>query len=168
MKAASPLTEQNKSLAAAMLRQSLTQGQTPFLTVSSASMTPLLKTGDQIGLEPATLSQLQPGDIITLAPEGDLLTHRFWGLENGQLRTRGDRLLLFDPLWPADCLLGRVSVRRRNGRSLSFTSGQGQRLNKHLARLSQIENQLMPNKWLVRLWHRALFIWAITAVKIIQ
>ena len=160
MNPATELIKQNQSLAAAMLQQSMAQGQTPFLTVTSDSMAPLLKTGDQIGLEPTAVSQLRPGDIITLAPKGDILTHRFWSLEMGQIRTRGDRLLLFDPLWPPDCLLGRVIVRRRNGRSLSFTSGRGQRLNRHLARLTQIENRLIPNKSLVRLFHRAVLVWA--------
>ena len=156
------------ALIADMLRQSLEQGDTPFLTISSDSMAPLLKTGDQVGLEPVEPFQLNPGDIITLAPEGDLLTHRFWGMGNGCLRTRGDRPLVFDPLWTSDCLLGRVIVRKRNGRSLSFTSGWGQRLNRHLAWLIKLENKLYQHNWLIRILHRGNFIWAILITKTIQ
>ncbi len=151
-----------------MLRQSMAQGEMPFLTISSGSMAPLLKIGDQIGLEPIAPSRLSLGDIVTVAPEGDLLTHRFWGMKDGQLRTRGDRPLLFDPLWPPDCLLGRVVVRKRNGRTLSFTSGRGKRLNRHLAWLIMTESHFLNKKWLLRLIHRANFVWASFIVAITQ
>lgn len=143
-----------------MLRQGLAQGQTPFLTISSDSMAPLLKSGDQVGLETAEISHLHPGDIITLVTEADLLTHRFWGLTEGQLRTRGDRSLLYDPLWSPDCLLGRVIVRRRNGRSLPLDSGRGKRLHRHLAWLVMAESYFLDKKWLVHFLHRAIYIWA--------
>jgi len=150
-----------------LLRQSMAQGQTPFLTVSSSSMTPLLRTGDQIGLEPITPQHLRVGDIVTLVNEADLLTHRFWGWENGRLRTRGDRPLQFDPLWLPDKLLGRVVVPRRSGRSFSLTSGRGQRLNCHLSQLVLVEGRLMGQKWAVRLIHRANFVWASLLTRIV-
>ncbi len=150
----------NTSIIAEMLREGLARGDMPFLTISSGSMAPLLKAGDQVGLEAVDPLQLDAGDIVTLAPEGDLLTHRFWGWEGSRLRTRGDRLLMIDPLWPPDCLLGRVIVRQRNGRTLSFTSGKGQRLNRHLARLNLSESHFLNKKWLIRLIHRANFAWA--------
>lgn len=151
-----------------MLRESLAQGNMPFLTIGSGSMAPLLKAGDQIGLEAVEALQLEAGDIVTLAAEGDLLTHRFWGWEDGRFRTRGDRMIVFDPLWPPDCLLGRVAERRRNGRILTITSGRGQRLNRHLARLIMTESHFLDRKCLIRLIHRANFAWASLMTTIIQ
>ncbi|MCP4426219.1 MAG: hypothetical protein GY803_17145 [Chloroflexi bacterium] len=162
------MTNTPASLIVDMLRQSLEQDEMPFLTISSGSMAPLLKTGDQVGLEAAEAARLKPGDIVTLATERDLLTHRFWGWEDGRLRTRGDRPILFDPLWPPDCLLGKVVMRKRNGRSLSLTSGWGKRLNRHLARLIIAEVHFLDKKWLIRLIHRANFIWASFVAAIVK
>lgn len=126
-----------------LLRQSLAQGQHPLLTITSNSMLPLLRRGDQVRLEAVTLAQLQPGDIITTVQPTYLLTHRFWGgnTDTGSLRlyTRGDRSWQFDP--PADSanLLGRVQGRCRGVRCLSLQTGRGQQLNRQLTRLAAWE-----------------------------
>jgi hypothetical protein len=159
----------NTQLITDMLRQALAQGERPFLTISSSSMTPLLRPGDQVGLEAIAANQLQIGDIITLEQNSHLLTHRFWGWdENGRFRTRGDRPLTFDPPAAPDQLLGRVIVRRRDGRALDFTHSSGQRLHRHLIWLLKIETRLLnlplpPEKQKrlhIRLIHRLIYTWA--------
>lgn len=159
----------NIQLVADMLRQSLADGQRPFLTISSDSMTPLLRTGDQVGLEAVASNQLQIGDIITLEQGDHLLTHRFWGLDgNGRLQTRGDRPLTFDPPAATNQLLGRVVARRRAGKELALTNGSGHRLHRHLIWLLKTESRLlnMPltaekqRRLLVRLIHKKIYLWA--------
>jgi hypothetical protein len=129
-----------------MLQRSLAQGQKPYLQIRSGSMAPLLRPGDEIQLEPLSLERLQPGDLITLAGPGALLTHRFWGLleREGQpyLLTRGDRTLAFDPPHPAGALLGRVTGRRRANRLLSLERGSGRWLHRRLVRAAALDISL--------------------------
>lgn len=127
-----------------MLKESIRQGTTPSLTVTSNSMSPLLRAGDQVGLQQLLPSDAQPGQIITFADSanpGDLITHRMAGtsMANGEVRfaTYGDRSLLFDcPVAPED-VVGVVIWRQRNGRILDLKDGQGAWLNKKLAEHSR-------------------------------
>ncbi len=84
---------------AELLKRGMSQGQRPYLTISSGSMRPLLVVGDEIQLEPVTIKDLLPGDIITVVAPVELLTHRFYGVYENDgctwLVTRGDRFLLF-------------------------------------------------------------------------
>jgi hypothetical protein len=132
-------------------------------------MTPLLRTGDQVGLEAAASDQLEIGDIITLEQEDHLLTHRFWGWDgNGRLQTRGDRLLAFDAPTATEQLLGRLVTRRRAGKELALTSGPGHRLHRHLIWLFKTESRLLnlplaakkQRRLLVRLIHKKFYLWA--------
>jgi signal peptidase I len=133
------------SILAEMLRQSLQQGQTTRLTVSSNSMAPLLRQGDHIILEATTAERLVKGDIITLATASEMMTHRFCGEETitGQryLLTRGDRPLLWDAPWPVEALIGRVNGRLRYHRYLRLSSGAGLWLNRQLYRLNRLEDK---------------------------
>ena len=161
------MTEISPSVLAELLRQSLAQGHTPFLAISSASMAPLLKTGDQVGLETVTAERLRPGNIITIADRDDLLTHRYWGLVGEQLQTRGDRSLTFDPLWPTQQLLGRIVLRRRHGKTLSLATGPGLWLNRHLAWLMRAESRFARRKQLRRLVRRVIYLWSSLVVAIV-
>lgn len=119
------------------------QGHHPGLTLDSDSMAPLLRCGDQIFLEPVAYTQLRPGDVITVLKQSQFLTHRYWGtIRKGNsvfLITRGDRPLIFDPLWPASSLVGRVVACHRRGRRLNLKEGPGARLNRRLAGLAMAE-----------------------------
>jgi hypothetical protein len=172
------------SLIADMLRQSMDEGQIPFLTITSNSMVPLLKTGDQVGLEPIQINHLAKGDIVTLVQGEHLLTHRFWGCDDqGRPFTRGDRPLIPDAPGEAGQLIGQVVVCRRHNRELSLQFGIGRRLNQHLAWLVRVESYVLTGqiplpfapllppgrqrKLIVRLVRRAFFSWASLAVTIL-
>jgi len=173
------MTDIEPSVLTELIRQSLNQGKTAVLTVTSDSMAPLLRQGDQVFLKRAPLEQLRAGDVVTITAAADLLTHRFWGVaeENGviTLRTRGDRPLLDDPARsPAD-LLGRITARRRRGRELSLERGAGGWLNRHLAFLSAAEwrwlgGRLRPGKPPLpfRLIRRAIYTWACVMTAVVE
>ena len=104
-----------------LLRAGMDRGHFPCLTVTSHSMMPLLRVGDQVCLEPVSIEQLQAGDIITIATASGLLTHRYYGrLPPQQHLTRGDRPLHFDSPWPAQALVGRV-IRRSAAKPTTFS-----------------------------------------------
>lgn len=132
-------------LLAELLQQTLPNTHYASLTVTSNSMVPLLYAGDQVLLVPASIEQLRPGDIVTIIDrtQSYLLTHRYWGAhvqrQGTHLITRGDRPLAFDTPCPSADLIGRVIVRRRQGRDLPLTHGPGGWLNRQLARLVAAE-----------------------------
>lgn len=169
------MTPLDPSLAVTLLRQSLQQGQQPDLTVTSGSMFPLLKTGDRVRLERVSPADLRPGDIITFQARGQINTHRFWGViqgsrPDGRLQTRGDRSLTFDQSIGADQLIGRVILRRRGTQILSFQSGPGRWLHRHLAAVTRLETRWARSADVARsarsapgtrLAHRVLLLWRV-------
>jgi signal peptidase I len=157
------MADVDAALFAALLRESLHKGEQPRLTISSSSMTPLLRRGDEIILESVTVGQLRPGDILTLTTDSFLQTHRYWGqwqeAGDSYLLTRGDQPLLFDDPWPETALIGRVAARWRLGKMLPINKGWGQWLNRQLTRLATAESHRFtlipghPAPTLTRLQH---------------
>ena len=132
-------------------------GHMPFLAVSSGSMAPLFRVGDEVGVQPVKLHQLHVGDVVVICDHNQLLTHRFWGRQPGgsntEFRTRGDRSLTYDRPWSEYQLLGRVVVRRRQHNLLWLDYGLGRWLNGRLARLAQHEQRWLgsfPFLWIAR------------------
>lgn len=175
------------STLAELLQQGMEAGKLPYVTVTSNSMAPLLKAGDQVALQRVPAESLRPGDIIMVQTTADLMTHRFWQQwqQNGQhyLLTRGDRLMQFDSPWPVARLIGRVVARRRGQRRLELDSGPGNWLNRRLMGIIYFEMNVLaarrrptiadyqarlphlraangrPYLW-VRLFRRLLRLWA--------
>lgn len=58
------------SVVADLLRDSMAQGQKPYLTITSGSMRPLLHVGDEVQLEPVTLADLNEGQFVVNFPKG--------------------------------------------------------------------------------------------------
>jgi len=127
-----------------MLKDSLANGRQPLLTVTSNSMSPLIKKGDQILLSNTSTSQLSPGDIITIEKEKYLLTHRLYCIsESGTLSTRGDRPQQFDSPTSIINLIGRVIAVKRKNKCLYLNKGLGKKLNDHIAWLASLEAKLL-------------------------
>lgn len=135
------------ALLSGLLKDGMIAGQMPFLRVSSGSMKPLLCVGDEVGVQPVTVEQLQPGDIVVVADQAQILTHRFWKRhDTGRFPafiTRGDRVLSYDKVWTADQLLGRAVARRRQNRILWLDYGPGYWLNRMLAQVSRYEGKML-------------------------
>lgn len=125
-----------------LLFEALERDQNPFLSVTSDSMAPLFRRGDQIQLGQVSPESLTVGDVIVLGSQDDLLTHRFWGVANiggsNFLITRGDRLAYYDPLLPASQLKAVVIGRQRGDRFLDLRRGPGNWLNHRLTQLSRL------------------------------
>jgi len=173
------MTNVEASVLTELIKKSLNNGTTAVLTVTSNSMSPLLRQGDQVFLKPTSLEKLHIGDVVTITAVSDLITHRFWGTaeDNGQLtlRTRGDRPLRHDPAHAAADLLGRITARRRRGRELSLVIGLGGWLNRYLALLSGWEwrwlhGRLRPNQppLSLRLIRRAIYTWACLLTAVVE
>lgn len=134
---------EEQSIVAEMLRESLQYGASPSLTVVSNSMSPLLRSGDQVVLSSVGSRKIEVGQIITFvaADSRRLITHRVAGSVTGNgnstVVTFGDRSLLFDPPVAVEDVIGQVVCRRRKGRNLDLNSGRGAWLNEKLMRLAR-------------------------------
>ncbi|GMQ78113.1 MAG: hypothetical protein BMS9Abin02_0611 [Anaerolineae bacterium] len=146
------MVEIEKGLLSKIVAQALKQGQRPFVTVSSNSMVPLLKVGDDIQLAPASVQDLLPGEIVVLETRDGLLAHRFQGFDSSQempiLVTKGDRLEKLDPPIFSDKLIGRVIARRRGRRTIYLDRGFTKFINHLLYLLSRrdIKQRVGPYK----------------------
>jgi hypothetical protein len=134
------MTQYEPVFLAELLKESIQQGTTPSLTVVSSSMSPLLRSGDQVGLQIVELAQIRRGQIVTFSnprDPADLVTHRVVGTipaeEASKIITFGDRTLMFDMPISMENVVGRVIWRRRNGRVLDLESGKGAWLSDKLA-----------------------------------
>ncbi len=137
---------------AALLRDALAAGQTPALTVISASMRPLLEPGDVVEIEPIDPGRLKPGDLVVLARPEALLTHRFLGFSGEYLCTGGDWAREPDAPQPAETLLGRVRTRRRGAAAIDLQAGPGARASRTLWHLAERRRRLVDSRpaWLRR------------------
>ena len=144
------MTNPETSVLAGLLRDAMVAGQMPFLTVSSASMAPLLRVGDEVGIQPVALSQLRIGDVVVVCHQQLILTHRFCGRWAGKsddtFVTRGDRSRMYDSPWTESQLLGRVVARRRQKQLLWLDFGPGRWLSRRLAVMAQVEQKALK-RW---------------------
>jgi signal peptidase I len=143
----------DSSITTELLIQSLQEGARPFLTVTSNSMTPLIRQGDEIQLVLTNQQDLEVGDIIVVGDADGFLAHRYWSTffsdGAGYLVLRGDRIKDFDSPYPANQLIGRVVARRRNKHTLDLSHGIGRQLNlllKNMAALAVPPPQILKKE----------------------
>lgn len=82
------------------------------LSVQSASMVPVFHLGDAVVVQPVTLSNLRPGDIVSyrsVAGHNVTISHRLVGIDRrtGLMVTQGDALQGTDPPISPQQLIGR-------------------------------------------------------------
>jgi len=107
------------SLAAELLR-----GGTPVrLEVTGHSMSPLLRSGDVVTIEPLAGRRPSLGDVVAAAPGGRLLVHRLVGWDRGRALCRGDVAAEADPTTSPEDMLGKVTRVERRGRHVRFGLG---------------------------------------------
>jgi hypothetical protein len=102
----------------------LLRGGTPVrLEVTGHSMTPFIRSGDVVTIEPLSGHHPALGEVVALAPGGRLLVHRLVGWDRGRALCRGDVAAGADPPVSPDDLLGRVTRVERGGRRVRLGLG---------------------------------------------
>jgi hypothetical protein len=94
-------------------------------------MSPFIKEGDHILVEPVAQERLRFGDVVVFGSPGSYVIHRVVGR-----RRYGDRLYLQEKgdanlqatLIPAALVIGRVRAVRRGARTMDLTGGRGRAL----------------------------------------
>jgi signal peptidase I len=97
-----------------------------YLRVSGTSMAPSIRPGDLVSVQPASVTEVSPGEIVVFAREGRLIVHRvtFSTSSNGEphLVTRGDRARRNDAPVSGSELIGRVTRIERGPSRISVPS----------------------------------------------
>lgn len=88
------------------------------IRVTGHSMTPFIRTGDVLTVEPLRGRRLSRGDVILHAPGPRLVAHRVVGWKGALVRSRGDVAPGEDPLLSSAFVLGIVTGVERDGRGL--------------------------------------------------
>lgn len=65
-----------QSIIAELYREALREGHPQWFRVSSGSMHPLLRVGEEVYIEPATADELQVGEIAAFETDAGLVIHR--------------------------------------------------------------------------------------------
>jgi signal peptidase I len=92
------------------------------LPASGRSMMPAIWPGDTLVVEPATSSNLAPGDIVLFSNEYRFVAHRVVekndDADKGRVLTRGDAMATADAPIRSGEILGKVSFIVRNGKCI--------------------------------------------------
>jgi signal peptidase I len=129
-----------ESLVYALLTQRLVSGGCVRLTITSASMAPLLLPGDSVLLARVPVAALGVGDLVALAAEPCPIVHRIvaasdrWGKQS--FVTKGDAGTTYDRQFLLQAVLGRVLLVQRTDKVLTLTTHTNHYGARILARLS--------------------------------
>lgn len=86
-----------------------------LLSVQTASMVPTFRPGDAVLVQPVTVRQLRPGEVISYRSSKNarvVISHRLVRInrQSGWLTTAGDALPAPDPAFPPSQLVGQVTA----------------------------------------------------------
>jgi signal peptidase I len=95
------------------------------LPASGGSMVPAIWPGDRLVVEPASSSNVAPGDIVLFSNEYRFVAHRVveknGDADKGRVLTRGDAMAIADAPIRSGEILGKVSFIVRNGKCIEPT-----------------------------------------------
>lgn len=114
--------------------------------VTGDSMSPLLRTGDTVRVEPVTASNLSVGDILVYRSEGNMVAHRLVRIlrKNGRCMflTKGDTFSHVDCPLSASDIIGRVYSVEKSGMKFHIKKGAFTILNRLSYLLSPLSSFL--------------------------
>ena len=121
-----PISQQNKPAAEALASlyvDALRQSQSLWFRVASGSMSPTLRAGDEVCIEPATADQIRTGDIAAFETADGLVIHRIVHRQQSGIDVR--LLEMSDVhLHPGrvgtKTIVGRVILARRDTRQINL------------------------------------------------
>ncbi len=102
--------------------QEIARGEMLCLTITGASMMPILRPGDMLIVQPVEGAP-SPGEIVVAQRDHDWITHRLMRVEAQWCFLRGDNARSLDePIALAD-VVGRVTAIERAGHTLDLQRG---------------------------------------------
>jgi hypothetical protein len=110
---------------------------------ASRSMSPLIRPGDEVRLDPLEPRRITRGALIACRQEGGLVLHRVLASNEAGVITKGDALASSDPLVGWDDIVARVAaLRRASMPSADLDTFPWPLVNRFLGALSAIAGRL--------------------------
>ena len=127
-----------QEIIAELYREALRKGQPLWFCVSSGSMHPLLRIGEEVYIEPATANDLQVGEIAAFETTAGLVIHRIVqrcsGQDGIQFVEMSDTQLRAEPV-ESKAVIGRVVAIGRGERHIDLQHPIAQKCGRVTARL---------------------------------
>lgn len=127
-----------------ILLEELIRGRPICVRCASSSMMPQIIPGDMLTITPVSRDQLQRGDIVLMRAGEEMIAHRLLAIRETAGRkyavTRGDGVNRLDAPVLLECIVGKVSGIRRDGRERILKNNHAGRLK---AWLSLVALQLL-------------------------
>ncbi len=129
------------SRAASALVQAHLETAAVRLTITTGSMSPALRPGDQVTVRKVNPDELRLGDVVVFQSAGAFVAHRLIARSrhDGQLflTTKGDAAPEADAPWEPSALVGVIVARRRGDGETSLETRRVRTVNRMLAFFSQ-------------------------------
>jgi signal peptidase I len=108
-----------------------------LLTVTSDSMRPLLRTGDEVVVIPIDPRTLRPGMVIVVDRNGDWITHRLVTIDERGWHTQGDNTHILDAAARADEIVGRVITITRGAQTIDLRQPRWDAIERRINRVQR-------------------------------
>jgi hypothetical protein len=120
---AAPEERRAERIVSPLLADVLRRGFAVRLQATGHSMSPFVRSGDVLTIEPLAGRRPSLGDVLAVASRDGLRVHRLVGWEGGRALLRGDVAAEADPPASKEELLGRVACVERRGRRVRLGTG---------------------------------------------
>jgi hypothetical protein len=111
------------------------------LHVTGLSMSPLLRPGDVVIVQPVEANTLRTGDVIVLRRASDVVTHRLIAVDARGWQAKGDSTSLADAPVAAQAIVGRVAAFERGGARVDLQSRRHVAAGRWLGRIGLWESR---------------------------
>jgi signal peptidase I len=143
------MAENHIQVALELSRSGLEAGKRLRLRVVGESMLPLLREGDAVWVEQPRQELLQPGDLLVIELNGELIVHRLIAIKPAILLTKGDHVPSSDSWQEPERMIGSVVAIDMPGKRRTLEHRAWRWLGRFLAGVSLFEAQAC--NWLGKL-----------------
>ncbi len=113
------------------------------LRVSSDSMRPLLRIGDEVVVQRVDPHTLQPGDVLVVQRRGDWITHRLVAVDDHGWHTHGDNTRYADEPASAAEIIGRVIAIERETQTIDLQQPHWRTVDRRINRVQRFQLRVL-------------------------
>ncbi len=113
------------------------------LRVSSDSMRPLLRMGDEVIVQRVDPHTLQPGDVLVMQRGGDWITHRLVAVDEHGWHTHGDNTRYADEPASAAEIIGRVIAIERETQTIDLRQPHWRTIDRRINRVQRFQLRVL-------------------------
>ncbi len=113
------------------------------LKVTSDSMRPLLRAGDEVVVQPIDPRTLRPGDVLVVRHGGEWITHRLVAVDERGWHTRGDNTRYADEPASAAGIVGRVIAIERGAQTIDLQQPRWRTIDRRINRVQRMQLRVL-------------------------